>query len=550
MNRRSFLKSAGAAIVAGYFARSAAAGTETPSPPPDSPHSPDDPPISSCDVFVYGSTPGGVAAALFAARGGCRVILACPKMHPGGMLASGLGGLDTRRRDLLSGFVLEYREVRLTELRRLEAAGVPAWQRGVPGHGGSAPSFAERIFEDLLAAQAERLAFWRRHHLTAAITRHGRIVEVSLEPEGPAGVRRRVAAKTFIDATYEGDLAAAAAVPFRVGRESRDEFGEPLAGICYFDSKRGKEIITPDTGSASPAIQAYCARCVITTDPNKLVPFEKPASYENHLPDLWPLLNDFLSGRLKNRSYGKPLPGLKWELNGSIDLPTSLDVPGVSWAWPEANRAHRRRLEQFHLDHAASFFWFLQNEPRMPAHVRAQWRLAGRHRDEFADNNHWPWQIYVRQGRRIEGREQVTQHNFTVQSRTGLTPRLTQPIAIGDFTIDVHACHDRRFAEQGCLEGAIWFRETIPSPAQAGQIPYGALLPRQLDNLLVPLALSSSHIGMSVVRMEPVWMITGQVAGLAAAEAQSSGLDVAQIDPNPLLRRAGIITDPGPPRYS
>ena len=182
----------------------------------------------------------------------------------------------------------------------------------------------------------------------------------------------------------------------------------------------------------------------------------------------------------------------------------------------------------------------------MPERVRAQWKLAGRHRDEFPDNGHWPWQIYVRQGRRIEGRARVTQHNFTPDPRTGLTPRVEHPIAIGDYNVDVHPCHDRRFAINGLMEGAIWYRTTVPSPTSAGQIPYEALLPRNLDNLLVPLALSASHIGMAVARMEPVWMNTGFIAGHAAAEALSSGHDVAKLDPNPLPHRAGIITDPGP----
>lgn len=547
MNRRDFLQSLGAAALATSAVRAWAVDADTPTTAPTRAEA-KELPVTTCDVLVYGSTPSGVAAALYAARGGCRVILACPKRHAGGMLASGLGGLDTKRRDLHSGFLLEYREARMAEARRLEAAGVPESQREVVGKTGTTPAFAEAVLENLLHSQGDRIAFWRAHHIVGATVGGGRIAEVVLESEEAGAPRRRVVAKTYIDTSYEGDLAAAARVPYRVGRESQEEFGESLAGIRYFDPRKGREIVTPDSGAASPGIQAFCARCVFTTDPEKRVPFEKPVTYEQHLPDIWPLLSDFASGRLKDRTYGKALPGLKWELNGAIDQPTSLNVPGANWAWPEANRAHRRRLEQFHLDHAASYFWFLQNEPRVPDRVRARWREAGLHRDEFPDNHHWPWQIYVRQGRRIEGRDRVTQHTFTVQMKTGLTPRCAQPIALGDYTIDVHPCHDRRFAESGWLEGAIWYRETIPSPVQPGQIPYGALLPKTLDNLLVPVGLCASHIGMAVARMEPVWMMTGQVAGLAAAEARATGTDVAHIDPVPLTQRARIITDPGLPQ--
>ncbi|MSU25138.1 MAG: FAD-dependent oxidoreductase [Opitutus sp.] len=534
MTRRDFLRISGSAAVAtaAGCVDGAAAVAAAMVPP------------TAIDVFVYGSTPSGIAAALEAARRGCRVVLACPKSHVGGMLASGLGGLDAKRGDLQSGFVLEFRQAMRDLYQRRADAGAPEWQLKAPRRGGNEPSAVEAMFSQMLAVQAERLAVWSGHHLLTATTHAGRIIEV--ECEAPNGSRRQLTAQTFIDATYEGDLAAAARVPCRIGRESRDEFGESLAGIIYVDAKDGRELVTSDSGAASPAIQAYCARCVFTTDPERMVPFEKPATYEQHQMDLWPWLADFESGRIQNRTYGKALPGQKWELNGSIDQQTSLNCPGISWAWPEADRRRRATLAQFHVDHAASFFWFLQNEPRLPERVRAQWKLAGRHRDEFPDNGHWPFQIYVRQGRRIEGRARVTQHNFTVDRKLGRTPRVEHPIAIGDYSVDVHPCHDRRHAIRGLMEGAIWYRTVVPSPTQPGQIPYSAMLPRTLDNLLVPVCLSSSHIGMAVVRMEPVWMITGQVAGLAAAEAKDTRRDVAQIDPASLPARARLITDPGP----
>src|SRR5690606_22286078 len=135
--------------------------------------------------------------------------------------------------------------------------------------------------------------------------------------------------------TYEGDLAAAAGVPYRVGREGRDEYAESLAGIHYMNWRTGEQIKTPDTGEPSPAIQAFCARCIFTTDPEKLVPIEKPATYEQHLQDYLPLLDDFASGRINRMGYGVALPRQKYQLNGSIERPTSLNCPGVSWTWPE-----------------------------------------------------------------------------------------------------------------------------------------------------------------------------------------------------------------------
>lgn len=496
---------------------------------------------TECDVFVYGSTPGGLAAAIEAARRGCKVILACPKKHPGGMTASGLCTTDAVRQNLFGGMVLEFiRGVREEYVRQL-GEGSPDWSLIREGWFYE-PSVAEKVFDNMLEAESERLTYLRGAHLVSADTNDSRVVSVLLEL--PDGTAKSYAASTFIDGTYEGDLAAAAGVSYRVGREGKEEFGESLAGIHYMDWKKGVQIMTPDTGEPSPAIQAFCARCIFTDDPEKRIPFEKPESYEQHLQDLLPMLQDFESGRVKSRSLGTKLVRRKYQLNGSIDRQTSLNCPGVSWSWPEAGRHHRERLEKFHLDHAASYVWFLQNEPRVPEKVRTLWKTAGLHKDEFSDNGHWPWQIYVRQGRRIEGRARVTQHNFIVDKKTGRTPKVEQAIAIGEHSFDVHPCHDRRFAVDGWMEGVLWYPKKAFGPAQPGQVPYGAMLPKKLNNLLVPVALSSTHIAMSVLRMEPLWMTTGQVAGLAAAVAKDTSTDVANLDPNPLPKTLNIQTNP------
>lgn len=496
---------------------------------------------SECDVLVYGSTPGGVAAAVEAARRGLRVTLACPKQNLGGMAASGLSTTDAVRTNLFGGLVAEFIAGVRAHYQR-ELSGQPDELKLTMDGWFYEPSVAEMVFTKMVEAEAKTLRWLPGHHLVAA-TVNGRKVS-SVELEQPNGARIRIAARTFIDGTYEGDLAAEAKVPYRVGREAKAEHGEPFAGIHYMNWRTGQQIMTPDTGEASPAIQAYCARSIFTDDPAQRVAIEKPATYDEHLQDYLPLLGDFAEGRLKRWGWGTRLPHRKYQMNGNIEGLTSTNLPGASWTWPEAGRRHRERLERFHVDHVAGLIWFLQHDARVPSAIREHMAPLGLHKGEFAGNGHWPWQIYVRQGRRIEGRALVTQHNFLVDARTGRTPKAPQPVAIGEHSFDIHPCHDRRFAVDGFMEGVLWYPKKAFGPAQPGQVPYGAMLPKKLDNLLVPVALSCTHIAMSVLRMEPVWMTLGQVAGLAAFEAQRTRSEVASIDPVPLPGKLGVQVDP------
>ncbi|MCA9107063.1 MAG: FAD-dependent oxidoreductase [Planctomycetales bacterium] len=532
VSRRVFLKAAAysgvAATVAPYRRRSGA----------------EDDPSLSCDTFVYGSTPGGIAAAVEAARQGERVILACPKANLGGMSASGLCTTDAVRRNLFGGLVLEF--IQGVRERYRDALGGNEKQLALTRDGWHyEPSIAEAVFRDLIEKE-ERITWIPSVWLQECALAGRHIRSVSLEPVDAANAHPSVTitARTFIDGTYEGDLAAKAGVDYRVGREARDEFGETKAGIHYMNWRTGQQIMTPDTGEPSEAIQAFCARSIFTNDPRHLIPIEKPDSYELHLQDLLPLAEDFRSGRLRGWGRGTELPGSKYQMNGSITGLTSTNCPGVNWGYPEAGRAHRRRLDEFHRDHAASLIWFLQHDSAVPDDVRTYMQGIGLHDEEFVDNGHWPWQLYVRQGRRIVGRAILTQRSFTPDPATGMTPRVDGAIAMGEHSFDVHPCHDRRFQVDGFMEGVLWYPQKADGPAQPGQIPYDAMLPKTLDNLIVPVAMSSTHVAMSVLRMEPVWMTTGQVAGLAAATARQQSLDAAEIDPNPLPLKLGIQTQP------
>ena len=529
MKRRQFLKtSIGAAIAAGASHITSVAQDVDQSVEPQQ---------VSCDTFVYGSTPGGIAAAIEAARRGDRVVLACAKKNPGGMAASGLCTTDAVRRHLFGGLVIEFISNVAARYRQILGDDKEQWKFVHDGWYYE-PSVAEHVFNEMLAGEEERLQWIPDHWLNNANIEGGRITAVDLE--GPDGKVVSCTARTFIDGTYEGDPAAKADVPYRVGREGRDEYGESKAGIHYMNWRTGEQIQTADTGEPSIAIQAFCARSIFTDDAEHRIPIDKPATYDQHLQDYLPLIDDFRARRLRGWGWGTRLPRRKYQMNGNIAGLTSINCPGVNWGYPEADQHHRQRLDDFHRDHAAGLIYFLQHDEHVPAAVREHMQKIGLHDQEFVDNGHWPWQLYVRQGRRIEGRAIVTEHNFTVDPKTGRTPPVQRPIAMGEHSFDVHPCHDRRFMAEGFMEGVLWYPKKAAGPAQPGQISYDVMLPKRIDNLLVPVAMSSTHVAMSVLRMEPVWMTTGQVAGLAAATAREKSCDVAQLDPTPFPQLLGI----------
>ena len=494
------------------------------------------------DVVVYGTTPGGIAAAVSVARRGRKVLLVGPKGHVGGMAASGLCTTDAVRRHLFGGLMLEFVElVRAHYLARREAC-PRDWELCREGWFYE-PSVAEAMFRRMVEEEPN-VTLQLRGQLTG-VEMAGKEIAAAVFALAD-GTTLRAKAALWVDATYEGDLAAMAGAGFRVGRESAAEFGEPLAGIRYMDWKTGREIETAMSGEASQAIQAYCARSIFTNDAKHRVPVEKPDSYERHLPDLLPLLDDFRTGRVKNVSQVFPrreMPGKRFEANGNIEGLTSFNCPGANWEYPTAGPGYRQYLDDFHREHAASLVWFLQNDPGVPEDFSGPTKGFGLHDEEFADTGFWPWQIYVRQGRRIEGLATLTQHSFTVQAATGRTPQVEDSIGLGEHSFDVHPCHDRRWAKGHVMEGVLWYPRKAEGPAQPGQVPYGAILPKEVDNLLAPVALSATHVAFSVMRMEPAWMTLGESTGIAAVmsledKAGLKALDVKRLQEK--LREAGV----------
>jgi hypothetical protein len=531
------------------------------------------------DIAVYGGTSGGVTAAVQARRMGKSVILVEPGRHLGGMTSGGLSAVDIGDPRTVGGIAREFFALLVGRYGRSLAWDKPHTPVGGSGSGtGGAyaiePHVAEAVFDELVG-QAGVLVL-REAPLLEAVRKGGRIQGIVVA--GPAGQRREIAARVFIDATYEGDLMAAAGISHTLVREGRDHYGESLAGISYAEKYRPRAtheqpaasgrtssgqgvwdrdfpldpyvrkgdpasgllpLINPgppgEPGAAAPGVQASCFRLCLTTAADRL-PIEPPPDYD---PARYEIVVRFIEACLANgddmdlRWFSKhdPVPNQKYDFNTAT---FGGNLPGASWAWCEADHQERRRLLREQEHYHRGLLHFLATDPRVPDTVRADMRRFGLPRDEFPDTSGWPHQLYVREGRRMIGELVMTQHH------TFGTETAPDPVGLGSYGTDIHEI--QRIVKDGVVT-----REGKLAEGRGGAGPYGigyrAILPKQAecDNLLVTFALSASHVAFASIRMEPVFMVMSQSAATAAALAIDADCPLHAVDTAAL--RARLLAD-------
>ena len=498
-------------------------------------------------VVIYGATPGGIATAVAAARMGQSVLLCEYEDHIGGIVSNGLTNADIGKRRAVGGLFYEFtrRVVRYYE----------EMDRGNPTHPNVnlchqgywyEANAAERIFHEMIDGEQGRIRLLLSHELKRAVVTKDRLTAIVLEDRAHPGSSVEIDGSVFIDATYEGDLAAMAGVPFRTGRESRTEYGELHAGRMYMKFS-SKELLPGSTGEADNATQAYCFRFHVTNDPAKRVPIEKPASYNRD--DYRFLLEDIRAGRLTKFSEAiqvYSMPNGRFELNSNHVQPESgipkesLDLAEECWEWPTATPAKRRAIYERYRTHNVGMIWLLQNDPEVPEALRADAGQYGWHRDEWPANGHIPRQVYVRQGRRILGDYVLTEHDADLDAETKRTRVQPTSIAVIEWPFDPHGHHRYDPAHPGVREGYIFVGH---SPFQ---VPYGVLAPRRIEGLLVPVACSCSHVAYNALRLEPVFMALGEACGIASHLAIRRGVEVRRVPTAELqallVERRGVIT--------
>jgi hypothetical protein len=493
---------------------------------------------AEAEVIVYGATPGGFCAAIAAAREGASVVLLEPTAHVGGVNTGGLSFSDSNQtvRSTLLGLFEEWHQ-RVADDYAARGVKLP-YDVAVKDNSvwTYEPHVAARVTDAMLKEAGVSVL---TKQTLEGVEKAGTKI-VGLRTSG--GMHT---AKVFIDATYEGDLMARAGVVWHLGRESRDEFGESYAGRQYPKAKMAingfdanglplpfiTSVRPGDDQAGEETVMVYSFRLCLTKNAANRVPFPEPKSYD---PARFELVRRYFQ-KYPNAPVPwdlYPLPGEKFDANNGIGKMFSMGLVGEANGWCASDPAGRAKLWEKHKEYTLELYKFLTTDPAVPAKIRETMAELGLCRDEFPETGHWSPQLYVREGRRMDGRMILTQHDVLKDAQK------EDPIAISSFPIDSHDCRRLALPDGVINEGTI-FPVRMPGRRHgyAYHIPYRAITPAasECSNLLVPVALSATHVAYSSVRVEPTWMAIGQGAGVAAALAAKAGVTVQALD-YPTLR--------------
>lgn len=461
------------------------------------------------DVLVVGATPCGIAAAIAAARAGSDVILTDMSDHIGGMITSGLGRTDIGPRNTVGGIFREF----INNIRSYYSNTYGADSQQVKDCSNGyffEPSVSERILNEMVKKEKRIKVYFHRVPAKTMVYKN-RLFAVDFNGKKSEEIER-INAGIIIDATYEGDIAAMAGVPYRVGRESRDEFGEAYGGVLYLDHLT-RMVLPGSTGDGDKSVQAYNFRLCLTKDPNNRVIPNKPEKYNRK--EYLQILESIKNGRIKRIDDVLNIEKIPNGKSDTNNMPLSListDLPEENTAYPEADYQTREKIIQRHKDYTIGLIYFLQNDDDMPEKLRTECKEWGFAKDEFQDNGNFPRQIYVREARRIWGLYTFSAHDAILSPGLLRTPIHFDSIACGGYNIDSHAAKKKEPGQDAELEGFFW----LSGITQPYQIPYRIMIPQNIDGLIVPGAVSATHLGFGTLRMEPVWMAMGQAAGTAA----------------------------------
>ena len=496
------------------------------------------------DVCVYGSTSAGVVAAYSAAQCGKSVVLIEPTEHVGGMTTGGLGFTDIGNKQVIKGVAKEFYRKVGRHYGRLEQ-----WI--------FEPSVADSIMRSYL--QHENITVLTGRRIVSADKAGTRITSIVVETSAEPHSTITVGADYFIDCSYEGDLMARAGVSYVVGRESNDTYGETYNGVELMTGHQFPDGIDPyrvegdpssgllwgisdaevePDGTGDEMVQAYNYRICLTSDPDNMIPITRPEGYDSTRYELLLRLIEAQPDKRMLNDYfiWSRMPNDKTDINNRGGFST--DMIGMNHSYPEASYDERDSIIAAHTLYTKGLLWFLGNDQRVPDIMRKRMRMWGYPKDEYTAFGHWTPQLYIREARRMVGEYVATQDDCEGRAV------VNDGVAMAAYQMDSHNCQRIVITENGRdmvkNEGNVEIGGGLPYP-----ISYRSITPKRSEctNLLVPVCLSASHIAYGSIRMEPVFMVLGQVAAVAVAEAMANGdCDVQQVDSRRIC--AAIDADP------
>ncbi|PQO33234.1 FAD-dependent oxidoreductase [Blastopirellula marina] len=465
------------------------------------------------DICVYGGTSGGVVAAIQARRMGKSAVLLSFGKHVGGLTTGGLSHTDGGGADVCGGIAREfYNQIGQSHFK---------------------PSDAEDVYKKMLAEAGVEVHYLA--HLDKVTKQGTQITSISME-NGLV-----VKAKQFIDATYEGDLLARAGVSYAVGREANNVYDETYDGIRqpgtgghnfpkaidpYVKPGDPSSGLLPRIvadggvpGEGDKAIQAYCFRMRLVKGEDRL-PFPKPNVYDTQQYEV--LARLFESG-------ADPRMGWSIDTNNHhlFNGAYFIDFVGGNTDWPEGDWKTREQIYQDHANYQIGVMYYLTHSPRIPSEWREKFAAFGLPTDEYRDTSGWTHELYIREGRRMLSDYVMTQENCQGYE----VPE--DSIGLASYNMDSHHC------QMVAVDGAIRNEGNVEIRVSPYPIAYRAITPKSSEctNLLVPVALSSSHIAFGSIRMEPVFMILGQSAATAASQAIDDKVNVQNVQYDQLAKR-------------
>jgi hypothetical protein len=498
------------------------------------------------DVCIYGGTSAGVIAAYSAQKCGKSVLLIEPGKMFGGMTTGGLGQTDIGNKQAITGLARQfYRKI--------------GEEYGVDEQWTFEPHVAQKVMQDYI--NEGKISVLLQKQLFR-VTKEGTVIKYILlkDAEHAKAAPIQVSAKEFIDCTYEGDLMAMSGVSYTIGREDNKQYNETLNGFQlaeYHKQSGGHQIpdgVSPNktpgnpssgliwgistdtvqpTGSGDKKIQAYNFRICLTDSIGNSIAITRPKDYDSTKYELLVCLFAAQPNMRNIEDYfiWSLMPNRKTDINNGGGFST--DMIGVNYDWPEVSFEERKKLFEAHITYTKGLLYFMKTDNRVPEPLRQFVGNWGYPKDEYQDYGHFTPQLYIREARRMIGEYVMTEHNCLGAEK------VVDGIGLAAYTMDSHNC--QRIIVNGMVknEGNVEVGGFPPYP-----ISYRSLTPKRNEctNLVVPVCLSASHIAYGSIRMEPVFMVLGQSAAIAASMAIDENIPVQYINVKKLQEK--LSTDP------